>query len=144
MGPSKNSVDSSVDWTRTSKLHSHFVMMRAFRKALPSLFKMLTLYFKSLFSHDGYQREKLNIKNHTRSLCSVKPLHAKYGRGVVKIWLHFLIQYSSQLTQVNLGLGWISNIILKEKTEVDGWPIILCRGWWFFDLKWTKVFCEIC
>jgi hypothetical protein len=78
MGPSQNSLDSSVDWTRTSELHSHFVMMRAFWKALPSIFKMLTLNLTNLFSHNnGYQREKLNIKNETRSLCSVKPIHAK-------------------------------------------------------------------
>jgi len=38
--------------------------------------------------------------------------------------LHFLIQYSSQLTQVNLGSGWIStyssgtrSIILKENQK---------------------------
>jgi hypothetical protein len=60
-------------------------MMRAFRKALPFSFQNAHLLFKKPFYHDGYQREKLNIKNQTRYLCLVKPYMPKYGSGVMKI-----------------------------------------------------------
>jgi hypothetical protein len=125
-------------------------MMRAFRKAfLPSLFKMLTFYiYKTFFPWWVSEGNIKYLKNQTRSLCSIKPLHAKYGRRCGENLLHFLIQYSSQLTQVNLGSGWIStyssgtrSIILKENQKwMDDLSFNVCRCWFFFTLNEPRSF----
>jgi hypothetical protein len=80
---------------------------------------MLTFYiYKTFFPWWVSEGNIKYLKNQTRSLCSIKPLHAKYGRSVVKICYIFssnIIHHS--WLKWTLGQGELAPIVVVPEVS---------------------------